>query len=84
MASRPVYIVGGVRTPFMKSMTKYIDVTSNELMTETLRQLVKRYNLLGKTVEIELAQARVASRHADAVIENTGEVGLAADGRAKA
>jgi acetyl-CoA acetyltransferase len=50
MTSRPVYIVGGVRTPFMKSMTKYIDVTSNELMTETLRQLVKRYGLLGKTV----------------------------------
>jgi acetyl-CoA C-acetyltransferase len=48
--SRPVYIVGGVRTPFMKSMTKYIDVTSNELMTETLRQLVRQYNLQGKTV----------------------------------
>lgn len=41
---RRVAIVGGVRTPFVKSFTKY-KATNQELQTEVLSQLAKRYNL---------------------------------------
>lgn len=50
MKTRNVYIVGGARIPFMKSMTAYRDVSSEELMTASLKSLVDRYNLEGKTV----------------------------------
>lgn len=43
-ASRPVVVVGGVRTPFVKSFSKY-SATNQELQTEVLTQLAKRYNL---------------------------------------
>lgn len=36
MKTRTTYVVGGVRIPFMKSMTAYRDVTTPELMTEQL------------------------------------------------
>jgi acetyl-CoA C-acetyltransferase len=42
---RPVYIVGGSRTPFVKSMTAYIDVTTQDLMTASLTNLVEKFNL---------------------------------------
>lgn len=45
MRTRPVYVSGGIRTPFVKSMTTYMDVTSSELMVATLKNLVQRYNL---------------------------------------
>lgn len=32
MKTRTTYVVGGVRIPFMKSMTAYRDVTTPELM----------------------------------------------------
>lgn len=48
MLSRPVFVSGGIRTPFVKSMTTYSDVTSCELMSSTLRTLVQRYNLQGQ------------------------------------
>ncbi len=41
---RRVAIVGGVRTPFVKSFTKY-SATNQELLTEVLNQLAKRYKL---------------------------------------
>lgn len=41
---RRVAIVGGVRTPFVKSFTKY-KATNQELQTEVLSQLAKRFNL---------------------------------------
>lgn len=41
---RRVAIVGGVRTPFVKSFTKY-SATNQELLTEVLNQLAKRYNI---------------------------------------
>jgi acetyl-CoA C-acetyltransferase len=47
---RPAYIVGGRRIPFVKSMTKYMGVTTQELMTESLEALVKAYKLEGKIV----------------------------------
>lgn len=41
---RRVAIVGGVRTPFVKSFTKYT-ATNQDLQTEVLTQLAKRFNL---------------------------------------
>ncbi|MEK2644918.1 acetyl-CoA C-acetyltransferase [Bdellovibrio sp. BCCA] len=48
MRTRPVYISGGIRTPFVKSMTTYMDVTSSELMISTLKTLVQKYKLEGQ------------------------------------
>jgi acetyl-CoA C-acetyltransferase len=48
MMQRPVYIVGGTRTPFAKSLTVYSDVTAQELMTACLVQLTKQFNLQGE------------------------------------
>ncbi|WII71509.1 acetyl-CoA C-acetyltransferase [Bdellovibrio sp. 22V] len=48
MRTRPVFVSGGLRTPFVKSMTTYMDVTSTELMTTTLKTLVHKYKLEGQ------------------------------------
>ncbi|MBS0286941.1 MAG: acetyl-CoA C-acetyltransferase [Proteobacteria bacterium] len=50
MATRPVYIAGGIRTPFVKSMTNYRHVTTQELMTATLEELVKKFDLQNKII----------------------------------
>lgn len=50
MKTRPVYIIGGSRTPFVKSMTTYMDVSTQELMTATLINLVKKFQLEEKRV----------------------------------
>lgn len=50
MITRPVYIAGSARIPFFKSMTKYIDVSTQELMIATLEALVQKLNLQGKTI----------------------------------
>ncbi len=47
---RPVYIIGGSRTPFAKSMTKYMGVSTQELMTAALSSLVDQYQLKGRSV----------------------------------
>lgn len=48
--SRPVYIVAAQRTPFVKSMTSYMGVTTNELMLGSLKPLVRQTGLEGKMV----------------------------------
>src|SRR5690242_11818581 len=50
MKTRPVYISGSNRTPFVKSMTTYVDVTTQELMTAALQGLVDKMHLSGKTL----------------------------------
>ena len=50
MALRNVYIVGGVRTPFTKSMTHYNNVSTQQLMTASLKYLVQKFDLVGKQV----------------------------------
>jgi acetyl-CoA C-acetyltransferase len=45
MMKRPVYVVGGTRTPFAKSLTVYSDVTAQDLMTAALVQLTRQFNL---------------------------------------
>lgn len=45
MKTRPVYIAGGMRTPFVKSMTHYSNVSTQDLMTASLQELVKSMHL---------------------------------------
>lgn len=45
---RKVAILGGIRTPFVKSMTAYRQITNKELYTETLNQLVSKFHLEGE------------------------------------
>lgn len=47
---RPVYLVSSQRIPFAKSMTHYIDVSTNELMTASLTALVQKNGLQGESV----------------------------------
>ncbi|MCC2679599.1 MAG: acetyl-CoA acetyltransferase [Pseudobdellovibrio sp.] len=48
MNQRQAYIVGGARIPFMKSMTKYQNVTTHDLMLASIDALVSKYSLQGK------------------------------------
>ena len=50
MALKNVYVVGGTRTPFVKSMTFYRDISTQELMTETLKNLTQKFCLLKNNV----------------------------------
>lgn len=50
MMTRPVYILGSARTPFVKSLTTYLDKTTQELMTAALQALVTKMNLGGKII----------------------------------
>jgi len=50
MKKNEVFIVGGQRTPFVKSFTSYNHFTTQELMTHTLKALVEKYNLKDKMV----------------------------------
>jgi len=50
MKTRPAYIVGSIRTPFVKSMTDYSDITLQELMTATLQALVTKMHLDGQVL----------------------------------
>lgn len=50
MKTRPVYIAGGARTPFVKSLTDYFDLTTQELMTFALQALVKKMHLEGRII----------------------------------
>ncbi len=44
------FVAGGVRTPFFKSMTAYSKVTTKDLMIESLKGLVTKFNLEGQLV----------------------------------
>lgn len=48
--TRPVYILGGIRTPFVKSMSSYFDVTTQDLMISALQALVDKMKLEGKRI----------------------------------
>ena len=47
MKTRPVYIAGSARTPFVKSMTSYADITTQELMTAFYTDWLKTNDLRG-------------------------------------
>lgn len=50
METRPVYIAGSSRTPFVKSLSHYKSITTQELMTSALQSLVQKMHLQGKRV----------------------------------
>ncbi|MBX7231100.1 MAG: acetyl-CoA C-acetyltransferase [Bdellovibrionales bacterium] len=50
MKGKEVYVVGGVRTPFVKSFTKYSKISTQKLMEASLNELVSRFKLNGKTI----------------------------------
>lgn len=50
MNTRPVYIGGGMRTPFVKSMTHYKSISTQDLMTATLQALVDKMQLEGRII----------------------------------
>jgi len=50
MQTRPVYIAGGIRTPFVKSMGTYADVSTQDLMIAALQALVKKMHLENQIV----------------------------------
>ncbi|HTM64046.1 MAG TPA: acetyl-CoA C-acetyltransferase [Gammaproteobacteria bacterium] len=50
MKTRPAYIAGSTRTPFVKSLTTYKNVTLQDMMTATLQSLVNNMHLDGKTL----------------------------------
>lgn len=47
---RRVAIVGGVRTPFARSMGAYAEISNQDMLTATLQALVARYNLQGERI----------------------------------
>lgn len=50
MLTRPVYIAASARTPFVKSLTTYANISNQELMTAALQSLVNKMNLSGKII----------------------------------
>ncbi len=50
MSGKSVFVVGGSRTPFAKSMTNYLNVKTQELMVASLSNLVHKYNLGGEVL----------------------------------
>lgn len=49
-ANQPVYVLGSIRTPFVKSQTGYADVSRKDLMVAALETLVERHKLQGKLI----------------------------------
>ncbi len=61
---RPVYVVGSSRIPFAKSLTTYIDVKRQDMLTATLADLVEKYGLSGKIVgDVALGALMNSSSH---------------------
>lgn len=46
-----VYILGGIRTPFVKSFTSYKHISTQTLMEHSLKELVKKYNLQNQLID---------------------------------
>lgn len=63
MQTRPVYIAGGKRTPFVKSLTDYRMIDTVELMTAALQALVSAMTLDGELVDDVALGAVNSSTH---------------------
>ncbi len=61
---RKVAILGGKRTPFVRSMGSYKRTTNQEMLTEVLNHLVKDYKLEGKKLG-EVAAGALITNSAD-------------------
>lgn len=79
MKQREAYIVGGARVPFMKSMTKYQDVTTSDLMLASLKALVQKYSLQNKNIgDVALGAVMNSSNNWNLAREVAQSAGLAA------
>ncbi|MEM7621158.1 MAG: acetyl-CoA C-acetyltransferase [Pseudomonadota bacterium] len=56
---RPVAIVGGVRTPFCRSYTSYLELSNLDLLTIALNGLVEKYQLQGEHIDEAIGGAVV-------------------------
>jgi acetyl-CoA C-acetyltransferase len=45
-----VAVIGGLRIPFCRAHTAYAELTNQDMMTTTLKALVKKYDLKGQTL----------------------------------
>ncbi|MEK7356450.1 MAG: acetyl-CoA C-acyltransferase, partial [Bdellovibrionota bacterium] len=43
-----VAVVGGLRIPFVKSFTSYLDASNQDMLTHVLSNLVRKYGLTGE------------------------------------
>lgn len=50
MKTRDVYVIGGSRTPFVKSMTAYAEISTQKLMTDVMEDLTRKFKLKGTAV----------------------------------
>lgn len=50
MQTRPVFIAGGARTPFVKSMTSFKDISTQDLMIAALQSLITKLQLQGRLI----------------------------------
>ena len=67
-ALRKVAILGGVRIPFARSNTAYVDLTNLDMLTAALTALVDRFGLRGQ---------KIGEVAAGAVIKHTRDAGMA-------
>ncbi len=65
---RDAYILGGQRIPFTKSMTHYMGLAPQVLMTATLKSLVQKYHLQG----LEIGDVQLG-----AVMKSSADWGMA-------
>ncbi len=74
------FIVGGARVPFAKSFTLFRDVTSQQLMTLSLRALVEKYKLSNKTLgDVALGAVMKSSKDWNLARESVMASGLSAN-----
>ncbi len=71
---RRVAVIGGVRIPFCRSNSLYMDLTNLDMLTATLNALVDRYNLKGVHVD-EVAGGAVVTHSRDWNIAREAVIG---------
>src|SRR5947209_6117978 len=47
---RPVAVLGGIRVPFCRVNTQYTELQTQDLLAESLKELVQRYGLKNQVV----------------------------------
>ncbi|HVY65392.1 MAG TPA: acetyl-CoA C-acetyltransferase [Gammaproteobacteria bacterium] len=76
--ARRVAVIGGVRIPFCRANTAYARCSNQDMMTATLRALVKRYGLDGQRLgDVSLGAVIKHSRDFNLARESTLSSGLA-------
>lgn len=80
---RPAVIVGGNRTPFVRSHGKYATASNKDLLTATLEGLVARFGLQGEQIG-EVAAGAVIKHSKDFNLTREAVLGSALDPRTPA